>query len=78
MAAFKGPTTIRTSRSQALKMGTDPKGFNGMGYDGIGGVPEMAGTSAGQRYNDAALAAQPLHSAPVLSAGISLNLKGGK
>lgn len=77
MAAFKGPVTIRTSRSQALKMGTDPKGFDGMKYDGVGGVPELPGTSAGQRYNDVALSAQPAHSAPVVSAGIKLNLKGG-
>ena len=76
---YKGPVTIRSSRSQALKRGTDPKGFDGMKYDGIGGVPELPHTSANQRYYDVAChAAAPVSGAPVVSAGISLNLKGGK
>lgn len=78
MAAFKGPVTIRTSRSQALKMGTDPKGFDGVKYDAMGGVPELPGTSAHQKYHDAAMGAAPLAGAPIMSSGISFNLKGGK
>ena len=78
MAAFKGPVTIRTSRSQALKMGTDPKGFDGVKYDAMGGVPELPGTSAHQKYRDAAMGAAPVAGAPIMSSGISFNLKGGK
>jgi hypothetical protein len=79
MAAFKGPVTIRTSRSQALKMGTDPKGFDGMKYDAMGGVPELPGTSAHQKYYDVAChGAAPIAGAPIISSGISFNMKGGK
>lgn len=49
MAAHKG-VGYRTPRTQAIKMGTESKGFEGaMPYDSMAGVP--AGVAMGS-YND--------------------------
>lgn len=53
MAIPTSPSTLRTPRTQALKMGTDPRGFEGqIPYDAHAGIP-MGVTGAGQSYQSA-------------------------
>lgn len=53
MAMPTSPSTLRTPRTQALKMGTDPRGFEGqIPYDAHAGIPASA-PSAGQSYQSA-------------------------
>ena len=75
---YKGPA-MRSSRTQAIKMGTNPKGFEGgVGYDAQGGHPIMPGLPA-QHYRDNVCDSMPAVSgAPVVSAGVSFSLKSGK
>lgn len=52
MAAYTpppSPGTLRSSRTQALKMGTAPAGFEGqIDYDTQAGVPRLPGMPTGQ------------------------------
>lgn len=53
MAIPTSPSTLRTPRTQALKMGTDPRGFaDQIPYDAHAGIP-MGVTGAGQSYKSA-------------------------
>ena len=53
MSIPTSPGSLRSPRTQALKMGTDPRGFEGqMPYDAHAGIP-MGTPSAGQKYQSA-------------------------